>query len=76
MTARLTTKSGDATRNRDIEREIDESQRREAFTLATLPDPAQFIYFEIVVTDATGGPTKAWSNGTNWLRSTDDTTVS
>lgn len=38
------------------------------YTLATLPDAATYQHYVITVTDATGGPTLAISNGTNWLK--------
>lgn len=47
-----------------------------SYTLATLPDAGKYTEHVIYVSDATGGPVPVYSNGTNWLRFSDDTTVS
>ncbi len=75
MPARITRRPTDPAYNRDVEREIDESRRMDAFTLSTLPDPVKYIRFQIVVTDA-AAPRVAYSDGTDWLRVADDTIVS
>lgn len=46
------------------------------YTLATLPSAPAWVYRQIVVTDATGGPQPCWSDGTNWLRLQDNVVVS
>lgn len=44
--------------------------------VADLPAAASFTGTLLYVTDETGGPTVAYSNGTNWLRVYDNATVS
>lgn len=46
------------------------------YTLSTLPSASVHANRLIVVTNATGGPALCLSNGTNWRRVSDDTTVS
>ena len=46
------------------------------YTLATLPSAASFNTYEIDVTDASGGPKRCRSNGTNWLILNTSTVVS
>jgi hypothetical protein len=46
------------------------------YTVATLPDPVEWRGGLIIVTDETGGEVLAWSDGTNWRRSTDRAVVS
>lgn len=46
------------------------------FTLTTLPNPAAWTNFLIIVTNATGGSKVCWSNGTNWCLLNTNTTVS
>ncbi len=43
---------------------------------ANLPDASTWQYAIIVVTDDVGGPTLALSDGTNWLRVSDNAVVS
>jgi len=47
-----------------------------SYTVSTLPDATVYPGGIIHVTDETGGPTNAYSNGTNWLRNPDDAIVS
>lgn len=47
-----------------------------AYTVATLPDPAQNIYGQIMVTDEVGGCVPAFSDGVSWRRVTDRAIVS
>lgn len=42
-----------------------------AYTVATLPDAAAFKDHMIIVSDESGGSIPAFSDGTNWRRSTD-----
>jgi len=44
------------------------------FTLATVPDAAEWDGAVIIVTDATPAAL-CWSNGTNWIATDDGTTV-
>lgn len=46
------------------------------YTLATLPSAAAFSGYTIDVTNATGGPKQCRSNGTNWIMTYNNTTVS
>lgn len=48
----------------------------QSFTVATLPSAATFIRTLIYVSDETGGPTPAFSDGVNWRRVTDLAVVS
>jgi len=48
---------------------------QDVFTVATLPAVGP-VGAEIFVSDETGGPVPAFSDGTNWLRGTDRTIVS
>lgn len=45
-------------------------------TVATAGDPATNQGALIVVTDETGGPTLAWSDGTDWRRTADNAVIS
>ena len=47
-----------------------------AYTVATVPSASDNAGRSIYVTDETGGPTLAFSNGTNWLRYSDGATIS
>ncbi len=46
------------------------------YTVDGAPPASDYEGGEIYVTDEIGGPTRAWSNGTNWLRTSDDTPIS
>lgn len=46
------------------------------FTLAEMPDASKYIEHAIMVSDATGGAAPAYSNGTNWLRFSNDAIIS
>jgi hypothetical protein len=46
------------------------------FSVSDLPDPARWVGAWIYVSDATGGPTPAYSDGTDWKRCTDGAVVS
>lgn len=46
------------------------------YTLSTLPSASAFSGYEIDVTDASGGPKRCRSNGTNWIILNTNTTVS
>jgi hypothetical protein len=46
------------------------------FSKTDLPDAARWVGAWIFVTDATGGPTPAYSDGTDWVRCTDATVIS
>jgi len=46
------------------------------YVVADLPDPARWVGAWIFVTDATGGPIPAYSDGANWVRCTDATVIS
>lgn len=47
-----------------------------SFPKADLPDPARWATAWIYVPDDVGGAVPAFSNGTNWLRSTDRAIIS
>lgn len=47
-----------------------------SFNVADAPDEATWAGSLIYVPDETGGPTVAYSNGTNWKRVYDNTTIS
>ena len=47
-----------------------------SYTVATVPDEATYSGRWIEVSDETGGPTLARSNGTNWLRVADQAIIS
>lgn len=47
-----------------------------AYTVAGLPDPAAWKGGLIIVSDEDGGEVPAWSDGTNWRRTTDRAVVS
>lgn len=47
-----------------------------AHTVAGLPDAAAWKHCTVVVTDEAGGAVTAFSDGTNWRRSTDRAVVS
>ena len=49
--------------------------RLESYTVAGLPPPAEGVGVAFV-TDEVGGPTLAFSDGTNWRRTTDRAVVS
>ena len=51
------------------------SENKEVFTVATLPAVGP-LGAEIFVSDETGGAVPAFSDGTNWLRTTDRAIVS
>jgi hypothetical protein len=65
-------------------RELDEAVRGligtpvplPSFNVSSLPDPSLYIGAEIFVPNETGGPVTAFSDGVNWLRSTDRAVVS
>lgn len=46
------------------------------YTVATVPSAAEHVRKLIYVSDETGGPTVAFSDGTNWLRVQDRAVVS
>ena len=46
------------------------------YTVATLPDPAEFRSCVITVSDEAGGYTMAFSDGAAWRRAQDRTVVS
>lgn len=48
----------------------------EAYTIATLPDAGANKYRQVVVTDESGGEIPAWSDGTDWRRTSDGAVVS
>jgi len=50
--------------------------RLASYTVADLPDAAQYTGAQIFVSDETGGAVPAFSDGTNWRRVTDRTVVS
>lgn len=50
--------------------------RMPVFTVATLPDPAQFKDCWVKVSNESGGDTAAESDGTNWRRMQDRAIVS
>lgn len=62
--------------DRDIDRAIDRAKALSVFTVATLPDPADYPYTFIYVSDEAGGAQPAFSDGTNWRRLTDRAIVS
>lgn len=45
------------------------------FTVATLPDATKNEGRQVYVSDETGGATLAFSNGTDWVRAYDPSTV-
>jgi hypothetical protein len=47
-----------------------------AYTVATVPSASDNPGRSIYVTDEAGGPTLAFSNGTNWLRYSDGANIS
>jgi hypothetical protein len=65
---------------RDVERGLrepfDHPIRLQSFTVATLPAAADWTTGMIYVSDETGGPVPAFSDGTNWRRVTDRAIVS
>lgn len=50
--------------------------RLASYTVATLPDATLWTGAEVFVSDETGGAVTAFSDGTNWRRSTDRAVVS
>ena len=47
-----------------------------SYTVATLPDAAANAFTIVHVSDESGGPTLAYSDGADWLRATDNAVVS
>jgi len=45
-------------------------------TVASLPDAGKYADGLIIVSDAVGGKVTAFSDGSNWLRTTDRTVIS
>lgn len=60
---------------RNTERAIDRSRDLDRFLLADVPDPATTSRL-IIVTDEIGGPTVAFSDGTDWRRLQDLAVIS
>ena len=64
----------------DIELKINEiinqRNRLDEFTVLTVPTASENQTLQIYITDETGGPTPAYSDGTNWRRYSDGNIIS
>lgn len=59
-----------------IDRKMADVERMAEYTVATAPDPAGHPREWIYVTDESGGATPAFSDGTNWRRTSDRAIIS
>lgn len=55
---------------------LGDSLKLTSYTLATVPDVAANLSGMIFVSDESGGPAPAWSDGTDWRRFSDGAVIS
>ena len=55
---------------------LGDSLKLTSYTVAKVPDVAANLSGLIFISDESGGPTPAWSDGTNWRRFSDGAVIS